>query len=125
MINKIISLEGVEVIAPIGYYEQERINKNTFIIDISVEIEVADNSIDDEIRNTLDYERLSDIISCEMEKECKLMEDAAQRILNGMISIDSTASRILIVILKLNPPLAAMVANSKITLDWKRNSSGL
>ena len=120
MLRKIITLEGIEIIAPIGYYKLERENKNTFIIDISIEEVFDENQDTDDIRNTLNYEKLFAVVEKEMAVECKLIENAAYRIYKNIFDLDKQIISINLTLRKKDPPLKGKVKYSKVELNWKR-----
>lgn len=120
MLTKTIALEGIEIMAPVGYYKEERENENTFIIDISVDEIFKENLDTDDIYNTLNYEKLFDIVQEEMGIECKLMENAASRIHQRITALDEHILAINISIRKKDPPLKGKVMFSKVELHWRR-----
>ena len=118
MLTVTIALEGIEIIAPIGFYKTERENKNTFVIDVSVEEPFDDNKDSDDINNTLNYEKLFTIVEEEMKKECHLIEDVAHRIYRRITKLSNDFRNINITIRKKNPPLNGNVKFSKVELRW-------
>jgi dihydroneopterin aldolase len=120
MLTKTIALEGIEIMAPVGYYKEERENKNTFIIDISIDETFKENQDTDDIYNTLNYEKLFNIVEEEMAIECKLMENAASRIHQRIMALDENLLAIKITIRKKDPPLKGNVKFSKVELHWNR-----
>ena len=121
MLKKQIALEGVEIIAPIGFYEVERIQKNTFLIDVTIEESWIENRDNDDMINTLNYEKVYHIIVMEMQVECKLMEDVAHRILTGILNLKAPILNIELSIRKKNPPLDGKVMFSKVSLHWSKD----
>jgi dihydroneopterin aldolase len=121
MLNKKIGLEGIEITAPIGYYAEERINKCDFIIDIAIEEIFDEHNNSDDIHNTINYERLFDIIKKEMAIECKLIENVAHRIYKSVFELDSNILSINLTIRKKKPPLKGNVRYSKVELNWQRD----
>ena len=75
-----IGLRGAEFYAFHGYYPEEQKAGNTFIIDIEVEIKTFD-SLDDNIKDTINYEELYSICKSEMAKTQKLLETVVLNII--------------------------------------------
>src|SRR6185503_4518772 len=116
MLNKVIALEGIEVIAPIGLYESEREKGNIFLVDVSVEEVFVEELDSDDIKNTFNYEELHLIVNEEMKVEGKLLENTAYRILNRIKSISNDLLKIDVIIRKKDPPLKGEVKFSKVEL---------
>ncbi len=120
MVKQTIALEGIEILAPIGCYEEERKNKNTFIINVEIEVAFVENTNANDLNNTVNYETIYQIVEREMRIECYLMEDVIRRILDAIQKIDSNILSIEIVIRKKNPPLQGNVNFSKVALFWSK-----
>ncbi len=120
MIKKTIALEGIEILAPIGFYKKERKNKNTFIIDVSVQLNASKSHATDEIQNTFNYETLLAIVTKEMRLECKLIEDVSHRIYSKLHRFDDHFIAINVCIRKKNPPLKGKVKYAKVELQWEK-----
>lgn len=80
MITK-VGLKEVEFFAFHGYYPEERKAGNKFVIDIEVEIKSFD-SLDDNIKDTINYEALFAIAKDEMQKTQKLLETVVLNIVH-------------------------------------------
>jgi dihydroneopterin aldolase len=119
MVHKTIALEGLELKAHIGYYDEERLRGVDFIVDVSVEELWEESKNNDAIENTVNYEKIARIVETEMAKGCKLIEDAAHRIYEGIQQLDLNIHSIDIVIRKKNPPIQPAARFSKVELHWK------
>ncbi len=118
MLKKIIALEGIEIVAPIGYYKIEREKGNTFIIDLSID-ELFHEGVDtDEIGNTLNYEKLNTMVLEEMAIECRLLENVAYRIYQRILSLDEKLLAISLSIRKKDPALKGKVKYARVSLEW-------
>ena len=84
-INKsTISLNGLQFKSKIGLFDFEKEEGNTFIINISVEVEADKINYDDSIEGTVDYSNLFSIIEGEMSKEYNLIETWTFKNLEGL-----------------------------------------
>ena len=113
--NSTISLNGLEFNSKIGLFDFEKEKGNTFIVNISIDV----NNIiyDDTIEGTVDYSNLFSIIEREMSKEYNLIETVAHKI---SISIHSQIKNIKLCrleIIKKNPPIDGNVDNSSFILE--------
>ena len=82
--NSIISLNGLEFNSKIGLFDLEKENGNTFIVNVSIDIDKI--IYDDTIEGTVDYSNLFSIIDREMSKEYNLIETVAHRISSNVHS---------------------------------------
>jgi dihydroneopterin aldolase len=118
-IKQKVSLEGVRFFAYHGFYPEEQVLGTEFIIDVDTELDVYGAGGDD-ISNTVNYERLHQIISEEMEIPRKLLETVAYGILDQIRHEFLTVKNIRVAIRKMYPPLGGNVKNSLIELTFSR-----
>lgn len=118
-IHQKIALQNVRFFAYHGFYPVEQILGNEFIVDIETEFDVFGNGNDD-LRQTVNYERLHEIVSIEMRNTRKLIETVAHAILEKIRHEFLTVKTIRIAIRKLHPPVQGEVGNSLIELKFSR-----
>ena len=118
-IRQKVALEGIRFFSYHGFYPQEQVLGNVYMLDIETEAGGADEGNED-ISRTVNYERLLKIAQEEMAVPRKLLETVAYAILAKIRHEFLSVNRIRIVIRKLNPPLAAEVRNSLIELNFNR-----
>lgn len=118
-IRQKIALQGASFFAFHGFYDEEQSTGNEFIVDIEAELEVSSNGNDD-ILNTVNYERLYNIISSQMKSTRKLLETVAHAILEDVQNEFSEVQSIRVTIRKINPPLSGEVKNSLVELVFNR-----
>jgi dihydroneopterin aldolase len=71
MIKQRVSLNGIRFFSYHGFYPEEQVLGTEFIVDIDTELEVF-GSGDDDIANTVNYERLLHIASEEMKNSAQV-----------------------------------------------------
>ncbi|MFI5173154.1 MAG: dihydroneopterin aldolase, partial [Chitinophagales bacterium] len=76
-----ITIEGMQFKSHIGVYDYEQLYGNNFEVELSVE-STAIESVDDEIRRTIDYDHLYSIVQQVMSGRYKLIETACMNIIN-------------------------------------------
>lgn len=118
-IKQKVSLEGVRFFAYHGFYPEEQVLGTEFIVDVDTELEVF-TSGDDEISNTVNYERLFLIISAEMQRPRKLLETVAHGILAEIRHEFLAVKNIRVLIRKMHPPLGGEVKSSSIEVTYSR-----
>jgi dihydroneopterin aldolase len=113
-----VGLHGAEFFARHGYYNEEQVLGNYFIVDIEASFEPQNASINDDLGNTLNYERLYQIAAEQMEHPQKLLETVAQTIVDHAMHSFPYITNLQVTVKKLNPPLKGKVAASSVTLNF-------
>src|SRR5579859_7075774 len=111
-----VGLYGAEFFAKHGFYDQEQITGNRFVVDTEVEFRPGNNLNADELNNTVNYEQLYYIVQDEMAHTRKLLETVAQGIADRIKSQFPFVDRLSVTLKKLNPPLQGNVAYSAVTI---------
>jgi len=101
----IIILEGLQFKAYHGYYQEEREKGNHFEVTLRVETDFSKASFDDELHGTVDYEDLYRIVSDEMQRPSKLLENVVSRISERILEELQAVDAVEIELSKLNPPI--------------------
>ncbi|MEN0054801.1 MAG: dihydroneopterin aldolase [Mucilaginibacter sp.] len=116
MIN--IALHDAEFFAYHGFYPEEQKIGCRFLIDIEIGFIPQTNLNDDNLDDTVDYEKVY-IMACEeMKNPRKLIETVGQAIIDRIIAQYHFVEVIKVVIKKLNPPLIGKVAHSSVTINY-------
>ncbi len=110
----LIALEGIEFIAFHGFYDEERKKGNTFSVDVQVEVKSFD-AIDDNINDTVNYEKVYEIVEDEMSKTKKLIETVAYAIIQRLREINNVTS-VRIKLTKHNPPIKGKVQKASVEM---------
>jgi dihydroneopterin aldolase len=111
-----IGLEGARFTAPHGFYPEEQLTENEFIIDLYVDTNVQAAAMQDDLGLTVNYSTLYLLIQMEMRKPTQLIEALAQRIVDRVQDQFSRISGVKIRLRKLNPPLSGPVAASVVEI---------
>jgi dihydroneopterin aldolase len=115
-----VALQGVQFFAYHGFYPQEQVLGNRFIVDVAVEFEQQHHFDDDEIAYTINYEQLYLIADTEMKRTHKLLETVIQAIVDSIKAAYPFVETIQASIKKLNPPLPGQVACSFIEITYRK-----
>lgn len=119
-ITQKVALEGIRFFAYHGYYPEEQKAGNEFLVEINTEMAVEEN-LNDELSDTVNYERLFEIAAFEMKTPRKLLETVAHRILKSIISEFPKLNNVKVGIRKLNLPVKGEVKNSLVELIYSNN----
>jgi dihydroneopterin aldolase len=100
-----------------GVMEEERIIGGTFLADISYTIDT--NAVDtDDIKDTISYADIYDLIRDEMIKPSQLIEHVAGRILKTVKDRYPQMQEITIKISKLTPPVNGEAEKATVTIKF-------
>ena len=111
-----VSLKDVKCFALHGYYPEEQLIGNHFIIDL--ETEFIPQGFDDELAQTVNYEDLNEIILNEMKNTQKLLETVLKNIISKVIDIYPFVDHVNVSIKKLNPPMPGQIGHSFVQLSY-------
>lgn len=112
-----VALHEVRFFAYHGFYPEEQILGNHFLVDAEVEFNNK-NIGDDEISNTVNYEKLHSILTEEMKQPRKLLETLVQEMIDQIRAEFLFLETIKVGIKKLNPPLPGEVGYSLVEITW-------
>lgn len=128
LIMAIIALEGMRFYAYHGFYEEELILGNDFILDVYINADTELAAFADELYadpailkeeepeegkekpTTVNYETVFLICQAEMRKPTKLLEAIVERITDRIMEHFDNAEGVAVRLKKLNPPLTGRVA---------------
>jgi 7,8-dihydroneopterin aldolase/epimerase/oxygenase len=114
-----VALEKVRFFAYHGYYPEEQLTGTEFLVDVEVDTEMT-GSGGDELTNTVNYERLLEIVTDCMRNTKKLLETVAHSILETVRAEFPEAILIRVAIRKKNLPVKAELENSLVQLTFTR-----
>jgi 7,8-dihydroneopterin aldolase/epimerase/oxygenase len=117
-----ILLEGLEFFAYHGYHDEERKIGNRYEVDIWVEANFDQAAEDDLLENTVDYGRLYQLVSEEMQQPTQLLERLAGRIAERTLKELTIVESLEVSVSKLNPPLGGLCKKAKVTLRKIRSA---
>ena len=98
-----------------GVMEAERIIGGAFLVDISYDLET--NAVEtDDIKDTISYAVVYDIIKAEMQKPSNLIEHAAGRIIKAVKCKFPQIRNTTVKISKLNPPINGEAGKASVSI---------
>lgn len=114
----IIELEGMEFHAYHGCLEKERKAGNTFLVDFHAETELKKAVKTDDLKDTIDYGRIYDIVAEQMAMPSNLLENVAGRIVDAIRKEFKEILFLKIRVSKKNPPVNGPCAWSRVTVMY-------
>ena len=122
MNKDIVSLEGIEIYAFHGFYEEERKIGNQYVVDVHVTTNFEKAAQADDLLGTVNYETIYAIVKEEMAIPAKLLERLAQRMIDRMFAAFDIVEQVELCVAKKNPPIGGVAKQSKITMVRSKNS---
>lgn len=116
----IIKVENIKVYAHHGCLKEETVIGSEYRVDVVIKADLNKSSESDELIDTVDYVFLNKVVREEMAMPSKLLESAAQRILNRFLDEDKLISKATVCVSKINPPIGGDVELVTIKLSQKR-----
>jgi 7,8-dihydroneopterin aldolase/epimerase/oxygenase len=113
----LIALEGMSFHAYHGFYEEEQIMGNDYVLDVYITANTPMASVTDDLYQTVNYETVYEICKIVMRQRTKLLETIADRIVLGIKHQFSNIQEVKVRVRKLNPPLGGQVNCSMVETD--------
>lgn len=112
----VISVEGMEFFAYHGCFKEEQLIGTKFIVDIFLTTDTSKAEETDELRDTVNYQAIFQLVKKEMEITSKLLEHVGRRILNRVMENFPQIESSTVKIRKMNPPLGGKMNFVSLTL---------
>ena len=115
-----IDISGIEVFAHHGVLQHEKAEGQTFLVDLSLEVDLAPAGASDELSETVDYGTLAqhvhDVVAGE---RWDLIERLAQRIAETVLS-DGLVDRVTVTVHKPQAPIEVPFGDVAVTIVRSR-----
>lgn len=115
-----ILLEGIEVYAFHGYSKEERKIGGKYRVDLRLKLDTNEAELSDKLVDTLNYEKVFQIVHEKMKQPSQLLEHIARKILDELSSDFPQLEEIHLKISKLHPPLPGIMKSVALELEYKR-----
>lgn len=100
-----IELSNLTFHAYHGVLPEERLLGNTFNVDLTLEADISEAILTDDLTHTINYAEAYDIVKREMEIPSKLLEHVCGRIGTALLHHFPTLQRVEVKVTKHNPPI--------------------
>ncbi len=112
----IISLNNMKFHAYHGCFDFEKRDGNTFLVSAVMELNTSEAEISDNLEDTLNYQKVYEVVKKEMENPSDLIENVARRIYDAVLESFPQIKSLKISLSKLNPPLGGDVDSVSIEI---------
>lgn len=119
-----IALEGMHFYAYHGFYPEEQVLGNNFIVDVYVNLIVNVGGTTDNLEQTVNYETIYLICQAEMKKKRKLLEKLSQAIGERIMNFFDDVESVRVKVRKLNPPLGGRVDSASVEVTIAGGGGG-
>jgi len=104
-----ISLEGMDFFAYHGCFAEEQVIGTRFKVDLYFEVNTLHAEESDDLKQTVNYQSVYQLVKKEMEIKAHLLEHLAHRILKSVTASFPAIQAAEVKIAKLNPPFGGKV----------------
>ena len=118
-----IYLKNIKIYAYHGCMEEERKIGSDYLVNLIVHADLSLSCESDELKDTVDYVALLDIVKNQMKKRANLLENVADRVVNKIISKFPSVRKAVVKIAKLNPPINGNIDEVVIKREKKREKT--
>ena len=120
-----IFLKNIKIYAYHGCMEEEKKIGSDYLVNLIVHADLSLSCESDELKDTVDYVALLDIVKNQMKMRANLLENVADRVVNKIISKFPSVKKAVVKIAKLNPPINGDTDEVVIRREKKREKSKL
>ncbi len=113
-------LENIIFHAFHGVFSEENKVGNTFIVTLTLDLDLQKASETDDLNDTINYQLVYDAVKAEMQIQSKLIEHVAGRILRAIMQHFPQVNKAEIRLKKNNPPLGGQVEAAVIVMSQVR-----
>ncbi|MEN9687994.1 MAG: hypothetical protein RL381_1006 [Actinomycetota bacterium] len=112
-----ISLKGIWGFGYHGVFDHEAKNGQDFFVDLDIQLDLSRASISDDLKDTIDYGSLSDLVVEEITGErVQLIERLAGRIADRIKAGHPEISHIAVTVHKPMAPISAQASDISVTI---------
>ena len=120
-----IYLKNIKIYAYHGCMEEEKKIGSDYLVNLIVHADLSLSCKSDELKDTVDYVALLDIVKKQMKMRANLLENVADRVVIKIISQFPSVKKAVIKIAKLNPPINGDIDEVVIRREKKREKTKL
>tara|TARA_A100001011_G_C14081177_1_gene744563 strand:- start:68 stop:442 length:375 start_codon:yes stop_codon:yes gene_type:complete len=115
-----IKLKDIKIYAYHGCLSEENLIGGEYLINLSVFSNLKKSSLSDELKDTIDYVSLLDIVKKEMLSPSKLLENVVKRVVDKIFLVFPKINKVSLEVSKLNPPINGNVFSVSVKNKVKR-----
>ena len=111
-----IELSNMRFYAHHGVLPQEKIIGNEFIVNLTLEADISSACVSDDVRDTINYADVFDLVKREMKQPSKILEHVAGRIMERLKEDYPAITTARVSVEKMHPPVNGEMEKAAIVL---------
>jgi len=112
-----ITLEGMEFFAYHGHMDEEQKIGNKYSIDVSIDADLSAPASTDNLKDTINYGEVYDMVKTVMAKKHRLLEHVGYEIITAIKVKFIHIQKVTVQVSKYNPPIGGVCHKAKVTLE--------
>jgi 7,8-dihydroneopterin aldolase/epimerase/oxygenase len=112
-----ILLENMEFFAYHGCFKEEQIIGNQFVVNLEIETDTALAEQSDNLKDTLNYQEVYNIVGEQMKTKSHLLEHVGRRIMDALVDSFAQIKYIKLKISKMHPPMGGKMRCVSLLLE--------
>ena len=112
-----IQLKNMKFHAYHGVLPQEKIVGNNFVVNVKFTADVSKSFVTDDVKDTVNYAEIYDLVKAEMAVPSQLIEHVAGRIFTKIRDSFPQITALEVRLAKLNPPVNGEVEASEVVIS--------
>ncbi len=117
----LLRIKSIRIEGSHGYYEEERLQKNLFELDVEIGGFLREAADSDDLTLTFNYEKVVQVAEEVLSGPSRhLIETLCMEIGDSLFREFSAASTLVVTLRKLNPPLSRPTHCAEIEMRWQR-----
>jgi dihydroneopterin aldolase len=113
----LIAVEGLQFYAHHGYYKEEQVLGGKYTVDIYMDVNFAEAADSDDLKKTIDYEKVYSLTKQEMAIHSRLIEHVCKRIAHSVKNHFAEIEKLKVRVSKHNPPLKGNVERVFVEIE--------
>ncbi len=114
----LITVEGIRVFAYHGHLPEEAVLGGHFIVNVWVEADTSEVEKTDDLKHTVDYARIIEIVKEQMAIRSDMIEHPAKRIADAILLL-CKVQKVKVEVEKIQPPIGATFDKISVTIEGK------
>lgn len=115
-----ITLDSLRFYAYHGVDPQEAVVGAWYTVDITLKADVTTAILNDDLKGTVNYAKVTDVVKQQMQIRSALLEHVAGRIANSILDRFPAVSSVTVSVSKVNPPVGTPCTAARYTLTVDR-----
>tara|TARA_Y100000768_G_scaffold359092_1_gene315356 strand:- start:36 stop:392 length:357 start_codon:yes stop_codon:yes gene_type:complete len=116
----VIKINKIRTYSFIGCMNEEKKIGSEYETNIEINFICGFKELNDNLRETVDYVTVSNIVNVEMKTTCNLLETVVYKIGNKLLKIDDRIRTVTVEIKKINPPIVGNAEFVSLKDKFKR-----